>query len=294
MLLLPTLLYAVIAADRPPPEPINVVDEFGRPMFTVQEASLPAKSARQATKKAPTKPPGRVRCPVDTVHIAGGKFRNQVIPEFCLDAHEVTVGKFAKHLAALDKRGEINQTRLSELKRRLKTVAWPGIEPPELSERGRHCTWGQLQKHPDLPINCVSYAEAEQYCLAQGRRLPSEREWRWAARGRKAGWPYPWGTGQPTHENVNMAHGEAEPRLSAVGMCSASRSGLHDMAGNVWEWVAGDPAATGSTAYGGGFRSRLPREVKVTAELKAATRSARSDEVGFRCAGPTLSDERSP
>jgi formylglycine-generating enzyme required for sulfatase activity len=50
---------------------------------------------------------------------------------------------------------------------------------------------------PDLPINCVRWSDADTYCRAIGKRLPTEAEWEFAARGPSAH-AYPWGSARPT------------------------------------------------------------------------------------------------
>jgi formylglycine-generating enzyme required for sulfatase activity len=47
------------------------------------------------------------------------------------------------------------------------------------------------------PINCVDWVQADAFCKAFGKRLPSEEEWEWAARGGERGWAYPWGDEPP-------------------------------------------------------------------------------------------------
>jgi len=91
----------------------------------------------------------------------------------------------------------------------------------------------------ERPMVGISWQEARAFCKWLGGRLPTEAEWEYAARGGIAGGTYPWGDEPPTCERAHFGacgSGSLEPR--AVGQDPPNEYGLHDMAGNVREWVA--------------------------------------------------------
>ena len=83
------------------------------------------------------------------------------------------------------------------------------------------------------PVTNVSWYAAMAYAQWAGKRLPSEAEWEKAARGGLIGQHYPWGD----NLDPDMAHcGKSVGTTYSVGLYPPNNYGLHDMAGNVWEW----------------------------------------------------------
>lgn len=136
----------------------------------------------------------------------------------------------------------------------------PGDGPVDLNDVSQWWAWtlGANWRHPegsgsdisarmDHPVVHISWLDASAYARWAGKRLPTEAEWEWAARGGQQDPKYPWGNLPAASANklANYYQGlfpyknTAEDGFIATAPVRSfppNGYGLYDMAGNVWEW----------------------------------------------------------
>jgi len=214
-----------------------------------------------ATAAASPRPAGATATPrCDMVRIPGGTYamgtdhgmpfegpvHRVTVHGFWMDRCEVTNREFARFVAATghgtesEKQGwsGVFDTTAHEW-RPVKGADWRHPEGPVSSIDGRQ----------DEPVVHVSWDDAVAYARWAGKRLPTEAEFEWAARGGRSGAEYAWGdTLRPggrdmanTWQGEFPAHDEGTDgyrRVAPVGRFPPNGYGLFDIAGNVWEWTS--------------------------------------------------------
>lgn len=149
---------------------------------------------------------------------------------------------------------------------------------------------GRIATSPDKarwPAVCVTWYGATEYCRAQHKRLPLAVEWELAAKG-VDGRPFPWGSDLPRLDEVVFGvpgNGPAaHPGDVGSSPLDVSPEGVHDLAGNVAEWVDDGHGASGiGTVRGGTWASRDACHV-LASNCKRVAVKEYMDDLGFRCA----------
>jgi sulfatase modifying factor 1 len=187
---------------------------------------------------------------------------------FWMDRTEVTNAEFARFVAATK--------YITVAERPLRAADYPGVPadqlapgsivftPPAgavpLNNAMQWWAWvpGANWRHPEgpasdlqgrdrLPVVHVAYEDAEAYARWAGKELPTEAQWEFAARGGRGGELYPWGD-ELNPDGKKMANiwegpfphanskADSFAGIAPVASFPANGYGLHDVAGNVWEW----------------------------------------------------------
>ncbi|HEU0186002.1 MAG TPA: bifunctional serine/threonine-protein kinase/formylglycine-generating enzyme family protein [Blastocatellia bacterium] len=231
---------------------------------------------------APTPPPATptpiavVTPPPGMVLVPGGEFRagRDDGDEKERPAHAVTVNPFFIDLT------EVTNEQYQ------KFVDAAGYPPPPIWQ-GNHFPEGANT----LPVTDVTWEDANAFAKWAGddKRLPTEEEWEFAARGTD-GRLYPWGPDWIANASNTKSDENDQRKMVLVKQFpqGVSRFGLHDMSGNAWEWTSSE-----FKEYPGGDKYNPPEGYKnlkvirggaydsppkfATATLRAPLPATRSD-----------------
>jgi formylglycine-generating enzyme len=143
------------------------------------------------------------------------------VADFYLDKHLVTNAQFKKFLRA-------------------KAIWLPKEFPQELDNGNYLQQWAdpdQQNAKPDHPAVNINWDVANAFCGWAGKRLPTEAEWEFAARGGRDTL-FPWGNDLPDDTRANFADNVGT--TTPVESYRPNPFGLYDMAGNVWQFLADD------------------------------------------------------
>ena len=189
---------------------------------------------------------------------------------FFMDKTDVTNAEFAKFVKATG--------YITVAERKPKQEDYPNAPPENLVAGGvvfsppdhavpldNHFQWwsyvpGANWRHPtgpksnitgkdNYPVVQIAYEDAEAYAKWAGKRLPTEAEWEFAARGGLAGKPFVWGDDfRPNGKwmaNTHQGHfpntdtgDDGHVGIAPVAQYPPNGYGLYDMAGNVWQWTS--------------------------------------------------------
>ena len=202
------------------PDPVVTADD-GSVMILIPEGSFPMGGREEEVRDTPD---GHL-----LTYVAERPVHQVALGAYYIDKHEVTNARYARFLEADSANGS----------------RWDHPDQPEsLEHRQRYLNDGlRGESKPAVGLN---WYDAYAYCRWAGKRLPTEAEWEYAARGREYR-KYPWGEGDPYSNGIWWAnyrprtgHDQDGHRWTApVGSYpdGVSPFGILDLSGNAEEWV---------------------------------------------------------
>ena len=217
--------------------------------------------------------------PAGMVYVPGGTFtmgrdngddaerppHEVTVKAFFIDTHEVTNEDYEKFLKATNRR------------------------PPPTWKKGAFPPGAERQ-----PVTGVTWDDANEYARWAGKRLPTEEEWEFAARGSE-GRLYPWGN--DWQQGAANANGAGQSMAEVAAHKGTSPFGTYDMVGNAWEWTASSfksypgrglpgsqPSGDLRVIRGGCYESTKDYATTTYRAGWPARGASTYDQTGFRCA----------
>lgn len=252
-------VWYVMKSKEDPIRPTAPTDP-GKP---VVDGTTPAKPTGEAPEGMALIKGGKFKMGDDDGEDASEKPAHEVeVASFYIDRNEVTNADYAKFVKATSHKAPEN---------------WRGGNYPE--------------GEGDYPVANVTWEDAAAYAKWAGKRLPTEIEWEFAARGTE-GRKYPWGNDFDQEKLNSEESGNKQAKSVADFPDGATPEKVYNLAGNVAEWTASDDSLyPGSTAKltpgskivrGGGFS--LDRKYASATKRTQVPPDTIDPALGFRCA----------
>lgn len=206
--------------------------------------------------------------------------RKQVtVSSFYMDRFEVTNSEYREFLNSISDQ--------AQQEHRPDSTAWE-----EADSRANWETYFYGSERDEYPVVAVTWDDAKEYCEWDGKRLPTEAEWEYGARAGRVGGIYPWAGFSPRDArgrylaNYNPGrNGQAADGYAftaPVGSYPPNEWGLHDVSGNVAEWVEDAYTPTYSQLSGLDPVNRDPEEDRRVVRGGSWSSSAFEIGVGVR------------
>lgn len=228
--------------------------------------TAPSASAAVTAPPAPATPSFQGKCGPGMAELPGGKFKSTYyrvemsVAPFCVDTNIATTDEYTACVTS----GKCDKNAVH------------ACDPSTfgVADRGK------------LPMICVDFMQAEKYCAAQGKRVVSDLEWEWAARGGEEARPYPWGSEAPA-DQLCWSGKVKRSTPCPIASYPAGPSGIHDLVGNIYQWTTttNDASSTYRGGRGGSWKDSAPELVAVK-HRGGFKNTYRCGFLGIRCSSP--------